>query len=207
MLVKERKKKKTKYNYDEIRIKYETGQYSLSQLAKIYGVAKSTLSEYFKEHAVYKSEHAPNAIASLTRGFNELEMIATENKPEHIRAKIREEVLDIVSKKNPVFAKTLQALASQLLNKSFEMLERSKTPGELNNIANIMQKVNETLQVIPKTPSTQIAIQNNQNIQNNVGGDGSKQKRDIRLIVVDTKEDLEKAKKQADAPLDAEVVE
>lgn len=207
MLVKEKRKKKTKYDYDEIRIKYETGQYSLSQLAKIYGVAKSTLSEYFKEHSVYKSEHAPNAIASLTRGFNELEMISTENKPEHIRAKIREEVLDIVSKKNPVFAKTLQALASQLLNKSFEMLERSKTPGELNNIANIMQKVNETLQVIPKTPSTQIAIQNNQNIQNNVGTDGGKQKRDIRLIVVDTKEDLEKIKKQADTPLDAEVVE
>ena len=38
--------------YDEIMAKYQTGQYSISQLAKEYNVGKSRLSEYINKNNV-----------------------------------------------------------------------------------------------------------------------------------------------------------
>lgn len=191
---KPRKRIKTKYNYEEIITKYQTGQYSFGQLSKMYGISKSTLSEYIKKHEIEKSEHAPNAINHLSLGFSELAKINGENKPNEQISLIVEETLNIVKSKNPIFAKTLQALSSQLLNKAFAMLEKSTTTKELNDISNVMQKVNDTLQVIPKAPL--IALQNNiQNNQLNAKGSLDSDKKDdfnINIEFVESKQKKEK---------------
>ena len=193
---KPRKRIKTKYNYEEIITKYQTGQYSLGQLSKMYGISKCTLSEYIKKHEIEKSEHAPNAINHLSLGFSELAKINGENKPNEQISLIVEETLNIVKSKNPIFAKTLQALSSQLLNKAFAMLEKSTTTKELNDISNVMQKVNDTLQVIPKAPliALQNNIQNNLQQNNNNGKSNSNLKEDIKINIefVETKQKKQK---------------
>lgn len=188
---------KSKIPYDEIIAKYQTGEYSLGKLSKMYGVGKSTLSEYISKHKLSKSEHAPNAILSLSKGFQELASVKSEQKSEHEKELIVNEVLEIVKKKSPMFAKTLQVLGSQLLNKSFEMLENSKSTSDLTNIANVMQKVNDTLQVIPKQPTQaqQINIHNqNANILGNSQSTNTKELPPLKIVNINNKEELEKAR-------------
>ena len=55
--------------YDEIMAKYQTGQYSINQLAKQYNVSKGGLSKYIKDNNVQINEHAQHAINTLNSGF------------------------------------------------------------------------------------------------------------------------------------------
>ena len=64
--------------YKEIIPKYQTGQYSISQLAKEYNVAKGGLSKYIKENNVRINEQAQYATNALNKGFSTLEKIINE---------------------------------------------------------------------------------------------------------------------------------
>lgn len=178
---KPKRRNKTKTPYDEIIVKYQTGQYSLGQLSKMYGVGKSTLSEYLSNHNIIKSEHAPNAINHLSKGFAELELLKSEKNSEQLV----QETLSIVRERNPQFARTLQELSSKLLDRAFIMLEQTTTPAELNQLGSVMQKVNDTLQVIPKAPliALQNNIQNNLQQNNNNGKSNSNLKEDIKINI------------------------
>lgn len=180
---KPRKKYKTKYNYDEIGLKYQTGQFTLGQLCKMYGIGKSTLSEYLSTHGYIKSEHSEQAISHLSRGFAELELLKNEKNSEQLI----QETLRIVRERNPQFARTLQELSSRLLDKAFLMLEEATSPSELNQIGSVMQKVNDTLQVIPKAPliNLQNNIQNNTqtNIKNGGNGVSIERKEDFNINI------------------------
>ena len=104
--------------YKEIMAKYQTGQYSISQLAKEYNVAKGGLSKYIKENNVRINERATQAVNALNKGFSTLEKIInerdlkineqlqnTQNKglidTQNINTLIVDEVIKIVKDKNP----------------------------------------------------------------------------------------------------------
>lgn len=171
--------------YDEIMAKYQTGQYSISKLAKEYNVGKSRLSEYINKNNVRVSEQAIHTINTLNSGFSALQKMVSEQIPERPKETqdtelieyqsnntlIVNEVIEIVKKKNPQFANIFQNLSGKILKISNDLLESGITnTKDLKNITSAMKDINDTLQVIPKPPAfaQQINInKENNNINNN----------------------------------------
>lgn len=171
--------------YDEIMAKYQTGQYSISKLAKEYNVGKSRLSEYINKNNVRVSEQAIHTINTLNSGFSALGKMVSEQVPERPKETqntelieyqsnntlIVNEVIEIVKKKNPQFANIFQNLSGKILKISNDLLDSGITnTKDLKNITSAMKDINDTLQVIPKPPAfaQQINInKENNNINNN----------------------------------------
>ena len=188
--------RKTSIPYKEIIPKYQTGYYSISQLAKEYNISKSTLSKYIKQHNIRINEQAQYATNALNNGFSMLEKIInerdlkinerpkeTQNKGfidtqnndliecKNINTLIVSEVINIVKQKNPYFANIFQNLSGKILKISNDLLDSGITDTkDLKNITSAMKDINDTLQVIPKPPALaqQINInKENNNINNN----------------------------------------
>lgn len=171
--------------YDEIMAKYQTGQYSISKLAKEYNVGKSRLSEYINKNNVRVSEQAIHTINTLNSGFSALQKMVSEQVTERPKETqntelieyqsnntlIVNEVIEIVKKKNPQFANIFQNLSGKILKISNDLLDSGITnTKDLKNITSAMKDINDTLQVIPKPPAfaQQINInKENNNINNN----------------------------------------
>lgn len=166
--------------YDEIMAKYQTGQYSISKLAKEYNVGKSRLSEYINKNNVRVSEQAIHTINTLNSGFSALGKMVSEQVPERPKETqntelieyqsnntlIVNEVIEIVKKKNPQFANMFQNVSAKVLKISNELLNNGITDTkDLKNITGAMKDINDTLQVIPKPPA--FAQQININKENN----------------------------------------
>lgn len=157
----------TQYNYEVLLSKYSTGQYSIRELAREYNIPRSTLHQYINEKGAKKNTDAVRAVKKLTDGMNALERlkdpkngngeIVVQNADGSIRVVdntlVLNEVIEIIKAKNPVFAKTLQSFSSKLLMKAFELLDKTDKPSDLNHLAGVLEKVNNTLQVIPKPPA------------------------------------------------------
>ena len=154
--------------YDEIMAKYQTGQYSISKLAKEYNVGKSRLSEYINKNNVRVSEQAIHTINTLNSGFSALQKMVSEQVTERPKETqntelieyqsnntlIVNEVIEIVKKKNPQFANIFQNLSGKILKISNDLLDSGITnTKDLKNITSAMKDINDTLQVIPKPPA------------------------------------------------------
>ena len=168
--------------YDEIMAKYQTGQYSISQLAKEYNVGKSRLSEYINKNNVRVSEQALHTINTLNKGFSALEKMVSEQVSERPKETqntelieyqsnntlIVNEVIEIVKKKNPQFANIFQNLSGKILKISNDLLDSGITDTkDLKNITSAMKDINDTLQVIPKPPAFAQQININKEVNNN----------------------------------------
>lgn len=159
-------------NMATIALKYQTGQYGLNELARIYKVDKATISRYFKKHNIAINQHAKQAINHLTQGlnaFNEICYNAEINQQngenggmsdtELITAQqnavnLANEVIEIVREKNPQFAKGFQAISALIIKRSSEILQQADiTSQDIANISKAMGNVNDTLGVIPKMPT------------------------------------------------------
>lgn len=163
-----------------IALKYQTGLYGLNQLARIYKVDKATISRYFKANNITINQHAKEAISALNRGYMELKnLIETENKStlevnstnkgldiNNANMELVEEVIEVVKKNNPEFARGFQALSYLMIERASEILQGEKvTSGDISNISKAVQNMNDTLGVFPKMPSIaqQININNEKN--------------------------------------------
>lgn len=156
-------------NMEAIATKYQTGQYGINELARIYKVDKSTISRYIKRHNIVINQHAKDAINHLTQGLNEFNEICNGNtlsqQNQHLSVSeienahknsvnLANEVIEIVREKNPQFAKGFQAISSLILKRSAELLQKDGvTSTDIANISKAMGNVNETLGVIPKLPT------------------------------------------------------
>lgn len=158
-------------NMSDIVLKYKTGQYGVNQLARMYKVDKATISRYLKANGIEINQHAKNAINALNIGYTELgNLIEVENKstlnqhsnpnstkPAHIGDKssdLVEEVIDIVRRNNPKFAKGFQTLSALMIERATEILHKDEiTSGDINNISKAISNMNDTLGVFPKMPS------------------------------------------------------
>lgn len=165
-----------------ITLKYQTGLYGLNQLARIYKVDKATISRYFKANGITINQHAKEAINALNRGYMELKnLIETENKSTlegnsnnksidvaNANMELVEEVIEVVKKNNPEFARGFQALSYLMIERASEILQGEKvTSGDISNISKAVQNMNDTLGVFPKMPSIAQQININNEKQKN----------------------------------------
>lgn len=172
---KKKKQVNQKRDYAEIVAKYQTGQYGLRALAKMYNISASSLSEYLNRHNIKKNEHAEKAIQNLNNGFRELAQVAQSDvieaaKRTHEPTLIVSEVVEIVKNQNPAFAKAFQKISAEVIKSSLEILDRPiKSASDLKLITGAIKDMNDTLQVIPKPPAfaQQINFNKQQTNQNN----------------------------------------
>ena len=159
-------------NMETIATKYQTGQYGINELARMYKVDKSTISRYIKRHNITINQHAKDAINHLTQGLNEFNEICNGNtgntlsqQNQHLSiseienahknsVNLANEVIEIVREKNPQFAKGFQAISSLILKRSAELLQKDGvTSQDLTNVSRAMTNINQTLGVIPQMPT------------------------------------------------------
>lgn len=181
-------------NMETIATKYQTGQYGINELARMYKVDKATISRYIKRHNIAINQHAKDAINHLTQGLNEFNEICNNNtlnqQNQHLSVSeienahknsvnLANEVIEIVREKNPQFAKGFQAISSLILKRSAEILQKQEvTSQDLTNVSRAMSNINQTLGVIPQMPT--IAQQIN---INGKGAEANKQNKRIDLDI------------------------
>lgn len=156
-------------NMETIILKYQTGQYGINELARIYKVDKATISRYIKKNGIEINQHAKEAINHLTQGLNEFHEICNDTtinqQNQHLSISeienahknsinLANEVIEIVREKNPQFAKGFQAISSLILKRSAELLQKEVvTSQDLTNVSRAMSNINQTLGVIPQLPT------------------------------------------------------
>lgn len=80
-------------------------------------------------------------------------------KPEVIdheqSVKLANEIVELVSQKNPQFARGIQALTSIMLERAEEILnsEKGVTSTDLKNISNALKDIDSTMSIFPKQPT------------------------------------------------------
>lgn len=165
--------------FNEMANKYRTGQYTITELAKIYNVERGWLSKRLKREGAVVDENAKKAVECFTEGFVELNKVLTQDEmtidtlgddseTEMLPRRLTQEkavelantIIDIVADKNPQFAKGFQALSALMIKKSMEILRGDKiTTSDIKNISDAMRNMDATMGVFPKAP--QIAQQFN----------------------------------------------
>lgn len=182
-------------NMETIATKYQTGQYGINELARMYKVDKSTISRYIKRHNIVINQHAKDAISHLTQGLNEFNEICNGNtlnqQNQHLSisdienahknsVNLANEVIEIVREKNPQFAKGFQAISSLILKRSAELLQKEEvTSQDLTNVSRAMSNINQTLGVIPQMPTIAQQI--------NINGKGAEANKKDKTIDLDIK--------------------
>ena len=182
-------------NMEAIATKYQTGQYGINELARMYKVDKSTISRYIKRHNITINQHAKDAINHLTQGLNEFNEICNGNtlsqQSQHLSiseienahknsVNLANEVIEIVREKNPQFAKGFQAISSLILKRSAELLQKDGvTSQDLTNVSRAMTNINQTLGVIPQMPTIAQQI--------NINGKGAEANKQDKRIDLDIK--------------------
>lgn len=145
-----------KIDWTPIMADYQTGQYSISFLAKKYEVSKSTLSVRVKALDNEINEQSKAVIAGFESSIEQLSNIATEHP------KVAEKIVDIINDKHPEFKKAMVSLSGKLFRRMLELAPDS-TAGEVPQLAKGMQTITDTLGI-----SQRHAKQADVNIQNNI---------------------------------------
>lgn len=201
--------------WDDIIAKYRTGQYTFTELGKMYGIHPINISKKMEKRGVTIDEDAVKAIAEFESGFNRISNIlhnardnedvrnikkmadelvgmtsddkekamikaqddlmdeannklvpfgARKKKSDVIVAevidnktnvKLANEIIEIVAKKNPAFARGFQALSALLLKRAEEVLNNEKgvSSNDIKNVANALKDLDATMSIFPKQPT------------------------------------------------------
>lgn len=178
-------------NYEPIIAKYQTGMYSVNSLAKSFKIDEKSLRNYIKKHDIKINPMAQSAVDTLHQGLTDLSLIRKSElgdlppqQADRITHLLQAEVIDIIKKRHPEFARSFNAIASLMLARSAEILQKENvTASEINQVSNAVKNINETLQVIPK-PS---AINQQINIETKQAKDNELEDKANNPITIDVK--------------------
>lgn len=193
-------------NMKDITLKYQTGQYSINQLSRIYKIDKATISRYFKKHNIIINQHAKEAVESLTSGYVSLHKVlendAINQHPQPNKTTINQqsdiinvnnqnielanEIIELVKQKNPQFAKGFQMLSTLMIKRSSEILQKDEiSSSDIANISRAVSNMNDTLGVFPRVPT----IAQQFNIGGKLNGIKQKEPIDLKIEFIDKKEE------------------
>lgn len=146
-----------KYGVGEKALYYQLGRRNVTKIAQEKEeLTEEDIAELDREPALKDRIKAELNVArdnfELTAKANQRDiqpLSAIEN--EVFRLKIYDEVLPILKEKNPILAKNLSVISAKIMTRANALLDTDLTPRELNDIATALQKINDVLQIIPKT--------------------------------------------------------
>ena len=174
----------SKETWERLKADYVTGAYTLELLAKKYGIAKGTISKRAKKEKWKKIPLERTAeLVEIEKGNKRKQKLIKETKKEtRVKEEYFEEAIkEITNVKDYIHSLTI--LATEKVKETLEdgkveeiatvsgemgeirVVERKLNPRELKSLVDAIDKAGQTLGVVPRF-SQQIAIQNNQTIEN-----------------------------------------
>ena len=174
---------KDKANLELARSEYLKGTTPPNDIARAYGLKPLNFRAYLRDKGEIKPEHTNKNKRKVN---NALQAIAEVERAEVILPKATQALLsDFTSKAETFKGKGLDfgIEALNLLQKALKGIDSNDLEQVvvIKDLANAAKLLSDMLGVYPKAPT--IAIQNNQNVLNQVQGKGEGKKRDLNVIV------------------------
>lgn len=207
--------KKTKIDYLPLFEKYERGELTATQIAKDYGLNRSSFIQCYNRYKAGLDENISNTAEHLDKGLTALRQAqenikAKETEAETLTGEKRERVLrearanrqalmsslDILEKHHGALAQAAISVVGKGIKKANDLLDIVESPSEYAAVMSGLKSSVDSIGLFPRNPL--VAIQNN--INNNTEAESKKKDFEIKINFLNSKQE-----KKKDEIIDAEV--
>lgn len=207
--------KKTKIDYLPLFEKYERGELTATQIAKDYGLNRSSFIQCYNRYKAGLDENISNTAEHLDKGLTALRQAqenikAKETEAETLTGEKREKALrearanrqalmsslDILERHHGALAQAAISVVGKGIKKANDLLDIAESPSEYAAIMSGLKSSVDSIGLFPRNPL--VAIQNN--INNNTETESKKKDFEIKINFLNSKQE-----KKKDEVIDAEV--
>lgn len=207
--------KKTKIDYLPLFEKYERGELTATQIAKDYGLNRSSFIQCYNRYKAGLDENISNTAEHLDKGLTALRQAqenikAKETEAETLTGEKRERALrearanrqalmsslDILERHHGALAQAAISVVGKGIKKANDLLDIVESPSEYAAIMSGLKSSVDSIGLFPRNPL--VAIQNN--INNNTETESKKKDFEIKINFLNSKQE-----KKKDEVIDAEV--
>lgn len=165
----------TKIDYSKVVSEYKTGQYTPQELARKYGIKRTTLISHLERNNIQICDNLRQAVNTLDKGLELLKVekekaisdkISDKEKKENAEA--LESGIEYLERKHGALARMAVNIVAKSMKKADELLLDCSNGEDFKNLMQGFKTSVDALGLFPKQPTQQINIHNqNANIQNN----------------------------------------
>lgn len=207
--------KKTKIDYLPLFEKYERGELTATQIAKDYGLNRSSFIQCYNRYKAGLDENISNTAEHLDKGLTALRQAqenikAKETEAETLTGEKRERALrearanrqalmsslDILERHHGALAQAAISVVGKGIKKANDLLDIVESPSEYAAIMSGLKSSVDSIGLFPRNPL--VAIQNN--VNNNAETESKKKDFEIKINFLNSKQE-----KKKDEIIDAEV--
>lgn len=207
--------KKTKIDYLPLFEKYERGELTATQIAKDYGLNRSSFIQCYNRYKAGLDKNISNTAEHLDKGLTALRQAqenikAKETEAETLTGEKRERALrearanrqalmsslDILERHHGALAQAAISVVGKGIKKANDLLDIVESPSEYAAIMSGLKSSVDSIGLFPRNPL--VAIQNN--INNNTETESKKKDFEIKINFLNSKQE-----KKKDEVIDAEV--
>lgn len=207
--------KKTKIDYLPLFEKYERGELTATQIAKDYGLNRSSFIQCYNRYKAGLDENISNTAEHLDKGLTALRQAqenikAKETEAETLTGEKREKALrearanrqalmsslDILERHHGALAQAAISVVGKGIKKANDLLDIVESPSEYAAIMSGLKSSVDSIGLFPRNPL--VAIQNN--INADVKSDSDKKPFEVKINFLNSKQE-----KKKDEVIDAEV--
>lgn len=209
--------KKTKIDYLPLFQKYERGELTATQIAKDYGLNRSSFIQCYNRYKAGLDENISNTAEHLDKGLTALRQAqenikAKETEAETLTGEKRERALrearanrqalmsslDILERHHGALAQAAISVVGKGIKKANELLDIVENPSEYAAIMSGLKSSVDSIGLFQKPKAPLVAIQNNVNSE--TGENNKKKDFEIKINFLNSKQE-----KKKDEVIDAEV--
>ena len=209
--------KKTKIDYLPLFEKYERGELTATQIAKDYGLNRSSFIQCYNRYKAGLDENISNTAEHLDKGLTALRQAqenikAKETEAETLTGEKRERALrearanrqalmsslDILERHHGALAQAAISVVGKGIKKLNELLDIVESPSEYAAIMSGLKSSVDSIGLFQKPKAPLVAIQNNVNSE--TGANDKKKDFEIKINFLHNKQE-----KKKDEVIDAEV--
>lgn len=207
--------KKTKIDYLPLFQKYERGELTATQIAKDYGLNRSSFIQCYNRYKAGLDENISNTAEHLDKGLTALRQAqenikAKETEAETLTGEKRERALrearanrqalmsslDILERHHGALAQAAISVVGKGIKKANDLLDIVESPSEYAAIMSGLKSSVDSIGLFPRNPL--VAIQNN--INADTKSDSDKKPFEVKINFLNSKQE-----KKKDEVIDAEV--
>ena len=209
--------KKTKIDYLPLFEKYERGELTATQIAKDYGLNRSSFIQCYNRYKAGLDENISNTAEHLDKGLTALRQAqenikAKETEAETLTGEKREKALrearanrqalmsslDILERHHGALAQAAISVVGKGIKKANDLLDIVESPSEYAAIMSGLKSSVDSIGLFQKPKAPLVAIQNNVNSE--TGANDKKKDFEIKINFLHNKQE-----KKKDEVIDAEV--
>ena len=207
--------KKTKIDYLPLFQKYERGELTATQIAKDYGLNRSSFIQCYNRYKAGLDENISNTAEHLDKGLTALRQAqenikAKETEAETLTGEKREKALrearanrqalmsslDILERHHGALAQAAISVVGKGIKKANDLLDIVESPSEYAAIMSGLKSSVDSIGLFPRNPL--VAIQNN--INADAKSDSDKKPFEVKINFLNSKQE-----KKKDEVIDVEV--